>query len=118
MITERFTKLVKTIRLTGISAVEAAEEFVHTWGFNYRPQSDLIADNGNKFRSKFFLYICRIIRVHNPLTTTYHNQTNGQVELFNITILTALKAYISDHRRVWDLYTDAFTYSTTVIHIL
>ena len=71
----------------------------------------LLADNGKQFTSKFFLDVCRILKVHNSFTTTYHPQTNGQVERFNRTILSALRAYVNDHPKDWDLYTSALTYA-------
>ena len=48
--------------------------------------------------------------IKNNFTTTYHPQSNGQVERYNRTILAARRTYVSDHPRDWDLYTDALTY--------
>ncbi len=42
-----------------------------------------------------------------PTTTTYHPQTNGQMDRFNRKIRSAIRAYLADHPRDWDLYTDA-----------
>ena len=47
----------------------------------------------------------------NNFTTTYHPQANGQVERYNRTILAALRTYVADHPRDWDLYTDELTYA-------
>lgn len=50
-------------------------------------------------------------------TTTYHPQTNGQVENFNRTFLSALRKYIGDHPKDWDLFSDAVTFAyNTQIH--
>ena len=111
VITDRFTKLVRTVPLKGISAFAVAQAFVTHWVFNYEPPVDLIADNGRQFTSKFFQDVCHTLNVHNAFTTTYHPQTNGQVERFNRTILSALRAYIQDHPKDWDLHSDAITFA-------
>ena len=111
VIVDRFTKLVRTVPLKGISASEVARAFVTHWVFSYGPPADLIADNGRQFTSRFFLDVCRILNVHNAFTTTYHPQTNGQVERFNRTILSALRTYIGDHPKDWDLYSSAITFA-------
>ena len=99
VIVDRFTKLVKTVPLKNISASSVARAFVTHWVFKFGPPTDLISDNGNQFTSKFFLDVCRILKVHNSFTTTYHPQTNGQVEIFNRTIVSAIRAYLVDHPR-------------------
>lgn len=38
--------------------------------------------------------------------TTYHLQTNGQVEIYNLAILSDLQTYLGDHSANWDLYTE------------
>ena len=111
VITDRFTKLTKTVPLKGISAAEVAKAFVTHWVFNFGPPIDLLADNGKCFTAKFFQDVCQILNIHNSFTTTYHPQANGQVERFNRTIKTAIRAYLADHPPDWDLYTDALTYA-------
>jgi len=111
VITDRFTKLTKTIPMKGISAAEVARCFVNEWVFNYGPPKELISDNGGCFTSKFFLDVCSILSIKNNFTTTYHPQANGQVERYNRTILAALRTYVADHPKDWDLYTDALTYA-------
>jgi hypothetical protein len=40
---------------------------------------------------------------------SYHPQTNGQVKMFNKTILNALRGYVSELQADWDEYTSALT---------
>ena len=111
VITDRFSEMKKTVPLKGVSAAEVAKAFVNTWVFNYGPPVELVSDNGTCFTSKYFQDVCRIMSIQNNFTTTYHPQTNGQVERYNRTILAALRTYVADHPRDWDLYTDALTYA-------
>ena len=44
-------------------------------------------------------------------TTTYHPQSNGQSEKLNRTILSALRKYVGEHPKDWDLYAESVTYA-------
>ena len=93
------------------SAAEVAPAFTHEWVFNYGPPQNLLADNGKCFTSKFFQSVCKILNLDNQFTTTYHPQTNGQVERYNRTLKAAIKSYLDDHPTDWDLYTPTLTYA-------
>ena len=95
VITDRFSKLVRTVPLKRITASEIAKAFVHHWIFPYGPPVSELADSGKQFVSQLFQEICRILGVKNVFTTTCHPQTNGQVERFNRTILSALRHYVT-----------------------
>ena len=117
VITDRFSKLVRSIPLKRITAYEVAKAFVTHWIFIYGPPRDVLTDNGGQFASRFFQDVCRIVGMKLRFTTTYHPQTNGQVERFNRTILAAIRHYAADHPKDWDLYTDALTFAyNTQVH--
>ena len=117
VITDRFSKLVRTIPLRRITAMEIAKAFTHQWVFFYGPPLTLLSDNGPQFAAKLFIDICRIIGTKNRFTTTYHPQCNGQVERFNRTIINALRHCIADRPKEWDLFTDALTFAyNTQVH--
>ncbi len=111
MVTDRFSKLTKSIPLKGVSAAEVATAFVNEWVFNFGPPTSLLADNGKCFTSRFFQSICKILNIRNQFTTTYHPQANGQVERFNRTLKSSIKAYLEDHPNDWDLFTGALTFA-------
>ena len=117
VITDRFSKLVRTVPLKRITAADIAKAFVTHWVFIYGPPVKVLSDNGKQFTSKFFQNVCRIMGIHNTFTTTYHPQANGQVERFNRTIISALRHYTEEHPKDWDLFTDALTYAyNTQVH--
>ena len=111
VMTDRYTKLTKVVALRGITAEIVAEAFVKHWILNYGAPQHVLSDNGPQFTARFFRETCRILGANNWYTTTYHPRTNGQVERYNSTIVRALRHYISDHPREWDLYVDALTYA-------
>ena len=80
VMTDRYSKLVPAIPLKRITAYEIAGAFVSYWIFTYGPPLDVLTDNGGQFTSKFFQDVCRIVGMKLRFTTTYHPQTNGQVE--------------------------------------
>ena len=52
-----------------------------------------------------------MLGVKDLYTTTYHPQTNGQLERFNRIILASIRHYIAEHPKDWDLFSDALTYA-------
>ena len=117
VITDRFSKLVRTVPLKRIRASDIADAFVQHWVLVYGPPISVLADNGGQFISKFFQSVCSRLGIKNIFTTTYHPQTNGQAERFNRTILSAIRHYTAEHPRDWDLYTGMLTYAyNTQVH--
>ena len=111
VISDRYSKLVRTVPLKKISAIEVAKAFVHHWVFVYGPPALLLSDNGSQFTSKLFKEICNLLGTANVFNTTYHPQCNGQVERFNRTILASLRHYVGEHPKDWDLFSDALTFA-------
>ena len=110
VVSDRFSKLTKTIPLKSVSAEEVARAFTNEWVFNYGKPRTLLSDNGTCFTSRFFQNVCSILNVTNQFTTTYHPKTNGQVERYNRTLKAALKSYTDEHPNDWDLYTRVLTF--------
>ena len=117
VISDRYTKLTRTVPLPRVTASVVARAFATHWLFTYGPPALLLSDNGKQFVSRLFVNLCRIVGTENAFTTTYHPQTNGQVERFNRTILNALRHYVLDNPREWDEFSPALTYAyNTQIH--
>ena len=111
VITDRFTKRVRTVPMKKISSTGVAKAFVHHWVFVHGPPIYLLSDNLSQFTSRLFQDVCRILDIENLFITAYHPQCNEQVERFNRTISAAVRHYLADHPKDWDLFTDAFTYA-------
>lgn len=76
VITECFTKLVRTISLSGVTAAEVTKQFVNHWVLPYSSTLDLISDNGLQFLFKFLQAVCKILNVHNSFKNAYYGTTN------------------------------------------
>ena len=100
-----------------VTAQHVAIAFVEHWVFKYGPPKTLLSDNGSNFASKLFQRVCGYVGVANLYTSTYHPQTNGQVERYNRTILAMLRNYVNEHQDDWDQYVTALTYAyNTSVH--
>jgi len=72
------------------------------WVAAYGPPATVLSDNGPQFRSTYFQGVCSLLGISNLYSTTYHPQTNGQVERYNRTIVGQLRTYFEDHQDRWD----------------
>ena len=77
VITDRFTKLTKTVALRTITSLAVARAFCRAWVFNYGIPKILLTDNGTQFTASFFQNVCRILGIQKAFTAEYHPQTNG-----------------------------------------
>jgi hypothetical protein len=57
--TDRFSKLTRTLPLRSISAITVAKAFCEQWVFVYGAPRYVLIDNGTQFTAKFFLAVCR-----------------------------------------------------------
>ena len=111
VIVDRFTKLVRAVPMGDTKAWDLAKAFTRHWVFVYGPPKTVLTDKGTNFTSKFMLEVHRSLGIRSRMTTAYHPQTNGQTERFNRTIVSAMRKFVADHPKDWDLYTDALTFS-------
>jgi Integrase zinc binding domain len=110
VISDRFSKLTRTVPLRTITALGVPKAFCDAWVFSYGPPRYFLKDNGTQFNAKFFLSVCRELGIAKIFTTAYHPQTNGQVERFNRTIINSLRGYVERRQTDWDEYTSAITF--------
>jgi transposase InsO family protein len=110
VISDRFSKLIRTVHMRTITALGVAKAFCDAWVFSYGPPRYFLTDNGTQFNAKFFLSVCRELGIAKIFATAYHPQTNGQVERFNRTIINSLRGYVERRQTDWDEYTSAITF--------
>jgi transposase InsO family protein len=111
VMTDRFSKLTRTVPLRTTTALVCARAFCDHWVYSYGAPRHVLTGNGPQFTAKFFLAVCRELGVAKVFTTAYHPQTNGQVERFNRTILNSLRGYIAANQANWDEFTSSITFA-------
>jgi transposase InsO family protein len=79
VITDRYSKVTKTVPLLVMTALSAAKAFCDHWGFANGAPVSLLTDNGHQFTAKFFQAVCAELGVKKVFTAAYHLQMNGQV---------------------------------------
>jgi len=109
VIVDRFSKMTLAIPLERIDAEIIGAAFLDYWVAAYGPPATVLSDNGPQFRSTFFQWVCSLLGISNRYSTTYHPQTNGQVERYNRTILGQLRTYLKDHQDRWDALVSMLT---------
>jgi hypothetical protein len=110
VITDRFSKLTRTVPLRTISAFVVAKAFSEHLVFVYGPPRYTLTDKGAQFTAKFFIAVCRELGVAKVFTMAYHPQKNGQVERYNRTIINALRGFVCDRQNDWDEFTSSLTF--------
>jgi transposase InsO family protein len=102
VISDRFSKLTRTVPLRTITALVVAKAFCEHWVFAKGAPRLVLTDNGAQFTAKFFLAVCRELGIKKVFTTAYHPQTNAQLERFNRTVINALRGYVKERQDRWD----------------
>jgi len=67
-----FLPCAKTIDAVGVAALYTTHVFPH-----YGIPLQIISDRDPRFNSKFTMELCRLLGIHQNISTTYHPQTDG-----------------------------------------
>jgi len=106
---DRFSKLTRVSALSREDAEAVASAFCDTWVASYGPPDTLLTDNGPQLTSTLFRGVFQLMEITDLYSTTYHPQTQGQVERYNQTIVAQLKAYVENHQDTWDVLFSVLT---------
>jgi hypothetical protein len=71
----------------------------------------IITDRDSKWTGLFWEEICHLFNIKRALTTSYHPQADGQTEVMNQTLETALRIYVNSQRNNWDSLLQPFSLS-------
>ena len=71
----------------------------------------MLSDSRPQLAAKLFQEAGRLMGVPNVFTSTYHPQTNEQVERMNRTSIAMRRDYVSDQQCIWDDYLPALAFA-------
>jgi len=60
--------------------MSVASAIIDAWVSAYGPPDRILSDQGPQFMLNFFISVMKMLGFETVRTTTYHPQTNGQVE--------------------------------------
>jgi hypothetical protein len=75
----------------------------------------IVSDRDSRWTGTFWKEVCRLMNMRRALTTAYHPQADGQTEIMNQILETALRSYVNPLRDDWHLLLSPFSlsYNTT-----
>lgn len=113
VMTDRYPNVTGAVTTSKTTTADIASICTEHWTTPYRIPDYVRTDNGTQSVSKLFESVCAFLGTKHLTTTGYHSQRNGQVGIFNYTIIKRPRHYMAEHPRNWDIYvhllTDAYS---------
>ena len=94
MVVDQFTKWVDCYPLPDQGARSVARAFVDNFISRFGSPCIIHSDQGRQFESDLFTALCTLLEVTKTRTTGYHPSGNGQVERYNRTLMSLIRAHL------------------------
>jgi transposase InsO family protein len=104
MVIDQFSKWLECYPLPDQSAELVAKTVVDEFFSRFGCPLEIHTDQGKNFMSNLFSCLCTLLQISKTRTTSYHPQSNGQVERMNRSILQMLRCLRDKNIRNWDVY--------------
>ena len=102
VVSDYFTKWVEACPMPNQEIVTIANVLVNEFISRFGVQLLLHSDQRSQFESSLFQELCSLLDIDKTRTTTYHPQSDGLVERFNLTLENMLSKSIASDLREWD----------------
>ncbi len=99
---DHFTKWVEGRAICGKEALTVADAVVQDWILKHGAFISLHSDRGREFTAELHQGVCDLLRITRMYATAYCPQANGMVECCNRTLLSMLRAVVSECQDDWD----------------
>ena len=101
LVVDSFTKWVEAFPMKSQEAVEVAKCLFENIFSRFGCPKSLVSDRGKSFMNNLVTSLCDIFEIKHFLTSSYHPQTNSQVERTNSTLIQCLRAYTDKEQNNW-----------------
>ena len=96
------TKYVEAFPIPDQTAETCARVYATQIVTRHGAGSKLITDQGRAFMSKFFQETCKILGIRSVHTTSFHPQSNAQIERWHRSLHVGLSHYVNSTHTNWD----------------
>ena len=112
VVVDKLTKYAIFIpTVTKLKEVECAKlVFDHIFSRFGLPRQ-IISDRDSRWTGRFWEEVCQLFKIKRALTTSHHPQADGQTEIMNQVLETALRTYVNPQRNDWDQHLAGFSLS-------
>ena len=112
VIVDKLTKYAIIIpTTTRVTEEETAKLFFKHIILKFGIPRQVISDRDTQWRGDFWKEICRLMGMRRALTTSYHPQANGQMEILNQSLEISICAYIGPDWDDWSKMLNALVLS-------
>ena len=101
VIKDRLSKTVLLEPMPTMKAEDCAQRFMECWVRHHGYPRAITSDRGTNWTSAFWKRLCRLLGIHQRLSSAYHPQTDGGPERLNQDIQTYLRNYINHAQSDW-----------------
>ena len=101
-VTDYFTKWVEIFAIPDQTAATCAEIILNKVIARFGCPYNIHSDQGRNYESAIFTELCQLLEIRKTRTSPGHPRCNGQVEHFNRTLVSMIKAYLKGQQREWD----------------
>ena len=117
---DRFTRWPELAAVPNATAEAVVDAVIEKLVLRHGYPVQLLSDRGAQFTSRLFQQMSKHLGVQKIFTTSYHPQTNGQVERLKRFISQSLSAHVEKHQGDWDEQLEAitFAYSTSAVEAI
>ena len=103
MIFDQFTKCVECYLLPDQGANTVARALVDNFIARFGSPCIIHSDQGRQFESDLFAALCTLLEIKKTQTSSYHPCSNGQIERYNRTLMSLIRAHLEGDSQNWDI---------------